>query len=78
MSKKPKCPDIHEISPWHKSNDHRSIFFINQSSEWVVLEGKLNRGKDKLGRQMTSTAKIPPGSTYCHLFLGEYLLTYIG
>lgn len=53
---------------WLESDDHRTISFVNRSSEWVVLEGKLQIGKN---RHMTSTAKIPPKATFYHLFLGE-------
>ena len=55
---------------WQDSNDHRTVFFVNRSREWVELKGTLKMGEN---REMTSTARIPPKATYVHLFLGNFL-----
>ena len=54
---------------WQDSNDHRTVFFVNRSREWVELKGTLKLGEN---REMTSTARIPPKATYVHLFLGNF------
>lgn len=59
-----------EEAIWQDSNDHRTVFFVNRSREWVELKGTLKMGEN---REMTSTARIPPKATYVHLFLGNFL-----
>ena len=49
-------------------NDHRTVFFVNRSREWVELKGTLKMGEN---REMTSTARIPPKATYVHQLLGN-------
>ena len=66
MSENKKEEDI-----WQDSNDHRTVFFVNRSREWVELKGTLKIGEN---REMTSTARIPPKATYVHLFLGNFPL----
>ena len=53
---------------WQRSNDHRTVRFINRSSEWLELKGTLQIGTN---RQMTTTTKIPPRNTYVHRFAGK-------
>ena len=53
---------------WQRSKDHRTVRFINRSSEWLELKGTLQIGTN---RQMTTTTKIPPRSTYVHRFAGK-------
>lgn len=59
------------ISIWETANDHRSVFFVNRSSEWVNLKGTLQLGP---GKKLTTNARIPPKATFCHVFLGESFL----
>ena len=56
---------------WQRSNDHRTVRFINRSSEWLELKGTLQIGTN---RQMTTTTKIPPRNTYVHRFAGKECL----
>ena len=59
--------DVDSVSGWHEANDHRSIFFVNRSAEWLQLKGTLKIGQSK---EMTTNTIIPPKTTYSHLFLG--------
>ena len=53
---------------WHCSNDHRTVRFVNRSSEWLELKGTLQIGTN---RTMSSISKIPPRSVYTHRFVGK-------
>ena len=55
---------------WHCSNDHRTVRFVNRSSEWLELKGTLQIGTN---RTMSSISKIPPRSVYTHRFVGKHI-----
>lgn len=59
--------DEKAVGIWQGSNDHRSVHFVNRSTEWVELKGTL---KMSLNRETATIVTIPPKATYTHRFLG--------
>ena len=53
---------------WLRSTDHRTVHFVNRSSEWLELKGSMQMGTH---RNMSAISRIPPKAVYTHRFVGR-------